>query len=82
MINSKASLGLGQPERYRIKIRGELDLAWSDWLEADRIIIEQGFTIIIGVFTDQVSLHSMLDKLRDLGVVLVSVCQMSTSSTD
>ena len=82
MGKSKTRMGLGQPVRYRVRIRGELDLEWSDWLSAERIFSDNGYTIIIGLFTDQTALHSLLGKLRDLGVPLVSVCQMNTEDPD
>ena len=59
---------------YEIRVRGKLDLAWSDWFG--------GFTIthagdeetrLIGTVADQAALHGMLHKIRDLGLPLLSV---------
>ena len=82
MGKSKTRMRLGQPDRYRVRICGELDLEWSDWLCAERIFSDNGFTTIIGIFTDQAALHSLLAKLRDLGVHLVSVSQINTENPD
>ena len=82
MANGDREIKLGKPITYRIRVRGELDLEWSDWLKADSLIVASGFTIIIGVFKDQPALHSMLGKLRDLGVPLISICPVYTEENN
>ena len=71
---------LGQPVTYRIKVLGELDITWSDWLSAESLSVGQGVTVIAGTFEDQVALHSLLEKIRNLGVPLLSVCPVIDGS--
>ncbi len=58
---------------YQIRIEGHLDDHWLRWFEG--LIISQkqnGETVISGKM-DQAALHGVLNRIRDLGVVLISV---------
>jgi hypothetical protein len=60
--------------RYRIRIRGHLDPAWSAWF--DGLAISQqadGTTTLTGQVVDQAELFGLLARLRDLGATLVSL---------
>lgn len=62
------------PERYEIRVRGVLDSGWSIWFDGlDLRSDEAGQTTITGPVTDQAALHSLLAKIRDLGLPLLSV---------
>ena len=59
---------------YQIRIRGLLDESWSEWM--DGLTIEpqaHGETLLVGPIRDQAALHGLLNKIRDLGLPLVSV---------
>jgi hypothetical protein len=59
--------------RYQVVIRGRLGehfAAAFDQLEVDS---RPGQTTLTGDFADQAQLHGLLDRLRDLGMHLVSV---------
>lgn len=59
---------------YEIRVSGILSEQWSDWF--DRMTIDydvDGNTILVGAVIDQAALHGMLDKIRDLGLTLLSV---------
>jgi hypothetical protein len=63
---------------YQIKVKGELDQSWSDWLGCVEIIserMEDGsmITTLKGDLIDQPALFGILDRIRDLNLVLVSV---------
>lgn len=66
-----------QLSRYRIKVRGRLDQSWSDWFEGMAITVGNvdGCTIttMTGFIPDQPALHSLLVRVRDLGLVLLLV---------
>jgi hypothetical protein len=65
--------GATQPIRYRVVVRGRLspDLAeMFERLELDSNAHESSLT---GRFADQAQLHGLLDRLRDLGIPIVSV---------
>ncbi len=62
---------------YQIRIKGHLDSQWSDWFEGMVITLEDdGDTVLTGSVIDQAALHGLLKKVRDLGMILVSVCPL------
>lgn len=67
-----------QRERYEIRVSGRLGSSWADWFEGLEIRDEpdtEGVsrtTVISGVM-DQPALHGTLNKIRDLGIPLLSV---------
>jgi hypothetical protein len=59
---------------YQIVLQGHLSDQWSEWFEGFTIKLdERGQTILVGPVIDQAALHSVLKKIRDLGIVLISV---------
>ena len=59
---------------YEIRIKGHLDEGWADWLGGLTIQHEaNGDSLLTGSLPDQSALHGLLNRLRDLGVELVSV---------
>ncbi|QHK20248.1 hypothetical protein GU243_11470 [Pseudarthrobacter psychrotolerans] len=62
------------PTQYRIRIGGHLDQHWSAWFDDLTLTRESdGTTSLCGFVADQAALHGVLMKVRDLGVVLISV---------
>jgi hypothetical protein len=59
---------------YRIKVKGHLDRSWSCWL-GDLTIEPQARdeTLLTGPVRDQAALHGLLNKIRDLGLILLSL---------
>ncbi len=58
---------------YQIRIEGQLDERWLRWF--DGLVVSyhpEGDTTISGVM-DHAALHGVLDRIRDLGLRLVSV---------
>ena len=65
------------PGRYEIRLRGHLDSRWAAWFDGLSLSNENdGTTIIGGRVVDQAALHGLLQKVRDLGLPLVSVTQV------
>jgi hypothetical protein len=62
-----------QPRRYRIVIRGRLGDRLAATFEHLELHSNAGETSLTGAFVDQAQLHGLLDRLRDLGIQLVSV---------
>jgi len=59
---------------YIIKIKNHLDTHWRDWFDGLTITMtDDGNTILSGVIVDQAALHSVLKKIRDLGLTIISV---------
>ena len=64
-------------EIYEIKIQGHLDTKWSEWFYGMTITHEHdGATTLSGPLPDQTVLHSVLDRIRDLNLQLISVNQI------
>ncbi len=62
------------PTRYGIRIGGHLDQRWSAWFGNLTLTHESdGTTMLSGAVADQAALHGLLTKVRDLGVILLSV---------
>ncbi len=65
------------PTCYEIQVKGHLPLQWADWFEGLTITLEEdGNTFLTGPVADQAALHGLLKKVRDMGMVLVSVNQV------
>jgi len=59
---------------YQIHISGLLDPSWSDWFDGLAITyLDDDTTILTGPLIDQAALHGALNKIRDLGLILLSV---------
>lgn len=59
---------------YEIRINGHLDPRWSTWFDGLRLDQQpDGTTTIRGSIPDQAALHGVLQKVRDLGLELLSV---------
>ena len=62
------------PARYRIRIQGHLDPAWSAWFES--LIVtraDDSTTELVGPLVDQAALFGLLAGLRNLGGTLLLV---------
>jgi len=62
---------------YEIKLQGHLDTKWSEWFYGMTITHEgDGTTSLCGPLPDQIVLHSVLDRIRDMNLPLLSVMQI------
>ncbi len=61
------------PARYEIRVDGILDQRWTAWFEGLDIDSDDSQTVISGPIADQAALHGLLNKVCDLGLVLISV---------
>lgn len=62
------------PLRYQIILEGHLDPGWSEWLDGmDIVLLDNGNTLLAGPVVDQVALHGLLAKIRDMNLDLISV---------
>jgi hypothetical protein len=65
--------------QYEIRVTGHLSSRWAAWFDGLSLTrADDGTTVISGPIVDQAALHGVLQKLRDLGVPLISVTQLRT----
>ena len=65
-------------DRYEIRVKGHLDARWSAWFDGLELSQQpDGTTLIEGSIADQAALHGALQKIRDLGLELVSVTRIN-----
>ena len=65
------------PGRCEIRLKGHLAARWAAWFDGLTLAHDSdGTTIIHGLVADQAALHGLLQKVRDLGLPLVSVTQV------
>ena len=65
---------LTEPASYQIRVKGYLGPEWSEWFEGLTISWEKpDETLLSGQIADQAALHGILNKIRDLGLPLLSV---------
>lgn len=59
---------------YRIRVKGQLDPSWSDWL-GGFTILPQGddSTLLVGSIVDQAALQGILNKLYGMNLNLLSL---------
>jgi len=66
--------GSREAGRYEIRLTGHLDPRWTLWFDGLTVRRESdGTTVISGQVADQAALHGLLQRVRDLGLPLVSV---------
>jgi hypothetical protein len=67
------------PERpgtgwYELRVRGHLEARWAAWFDGLTLTrYSDGTTVLAGPVPDQAALHGLLQKIRDVGLPLVSV---------
>ncbi len=67
---------------YKIRVKGHLDQSWSAWFDGMTITNEaSGDTVISGRVADQAALHSLLVKVHNLNLTLISVLRIETDTT-
>jgi len=61
------------PVCYRLVVRGRLSERLASGFDGLTVETGEGQTVLSGRFLDQSQLHGVLDRLRALGIELVSV---------
>jgi hypothetical protein len=73
---------MSETDTYEIRIQGRLDDRWSAWFDGMEITAGgDGSTLIRGPVADQAALHGLIQKVRDLGLPLLSLTHIRTGAT-
>ena len=68
---------------YEIHLAGHLHERWAAWFDGLTLSHQDnGTTIISGPVADQAALHGLLQRVRDLGLSLISVTQVVSDLAD
>jgi len=60
--------------QYEIVIDGHLGARWAAWFDGFTIASEaDGTSVLRGFVVDQAALHGLLQRLRDIGIPLISL---------
>jgi hypothetical protein len=69
--------------RYEIRLKGHLETRWAAWFDGLALTREAGGTTLIhGPVVDQAALHGLLQKVRDIGLPLISVQRVELDQSD
>lgn len=72
----RSPLGERGGGRYEIRVQGRLDPRWGAWFDGMSLRPESDGTTVIEGVLDQAALHGLLQKVRDVGLPLVSVTRV------
>jgi hypothetical protein len=62
------------PRLYQICVGHVLDETWNEWFDGLTLTTSKdSSTILMGILDDPAALHTVLNKIRDLNLDLVSV---------
>ncbi len=71
------------PAIFEIKIKGHLNHRWDEWFYDLAITHESdGTSTLYGPLPDQTVLHSVLERIRDMNLQLISVQEVEAASQD
>jgi hypothetical protein len=68
---------------YQIRLDGRLDDRWAAWFDGLTLAHDSdGTTTLRGEVVDQAALHGLLQRIRDLGMPLVSVTHLDPHASE
>jgi hypothetical protein len=71
------------PDTYAVRVHGRLGPGWSAWFDGlDVAGADDGTTTIQGAVRDQAALHGLLQKVRDVGLPILSVTRLTQPGDD
>ena len=69
--------------QYEIVVDGHLSSRWAAWFDGFAISSEaNGTTVLRGHVVDQAALHGLLQRLRDIGIPLISLTPIEPTSPE
>lgn len=84
--NSPKNIEMLAPATYQIKLLGQLDESWSVWFEGMVVSLEKdaagrSISVLKGTLVDQPALYGLLSRIRDMGLLLLSVERLDSESS-
>ena len=75
-----------EQDRYQIRVRGWIGERWATWFDGMGITYEgtqdnASVTVLTGLVDDQAALRSILTRIWDLNLAVISVNQVKTDAT-
>jgi hypothetical protein len=72
-----------RPVQCEIRVEGRLGARWAAWFDGlDVVSDDDGTTVLRGSVPDQAALHGLLQKVRDLGIPLISLALVETATDE
>ena len=69
--------------QYEIVIDGHLGARWEAWFDGFAITREaDGTTVLRGHVVDQAALHGLVQRVRDIGIPLISLTPVEASTNE
>ena len=59
--------------KMSIRVKGHLDENWKDWFDGMEILYDGDETLLEGNIKDEAHIHGILNKIRDLNLILISI---------
>ena len=82
-MSNVATSGTNDSGRYEIRVKGRLAPRWAAWFDGMTLTRQDdGTTLIAGPVIDQAALHGLLQRVRDLGLPVVSVLPIPADLPD
>ena len=75
-MSNTAAGDLHESGWYEIRLDGRLDPRWATRFDGMTLTYDDGTTVLEGLVADQAALHGVLQRLRDLGLPLVSLTRV------
>ncbi len=65
---------MDESAHYRIRVKGHLSEQWADWFDGLTLEnLSDGYAELSGELPDQSALYGVLNRIRDIGLTLISV---------
>lgn len=74
-----------EQDRYQVQVQGWIGERWANWFDGMAMTYQgteddSPITVLTGPVVDQAALRSLLTKIWDLNLTLISVTRVATSA--